>query len=95
MVEGIVRLLDSNETSPINLGNPREMTILQFAHKVLKVTDSQSEIIFITPTDERTKDDPMTRQPDITKAQQVMDWEPVVSLEEGLRWTMKDFKARI
>jgi len=95
LVEGIVRLLDSGETSPINLGNPREMTILEFAHKVLEVTGSQSKIVFITPTDERTKDDPMTRQPDISKAQQVMDWEPIVPLENGLRLTMEDFKARL
>jgi dTDP-glucose 4,6-dehydratase len=95
MVEGIVRLLDSGETSPINLGNPQEMTILEFAHKVLEVTNSQSKIAFITPTDERTKDDPMTRQPDISKARQVMGWEPTVLLEEGLRRTMEDFQARL
>ena len=95
MVEGILRLLDSSETSPVNLGNPREMTILEFAHKVLEVTGSQSEIVFITPTDERTKDDPMTRQPDIGKARQAIDWEPVVPLEDGLRQTMEDFKGRL
>jgi dTDP-glucose 4,6-dehydratase len=95
MVEGIVRLLDSGETPPVNLGDPHEMTILEFAHKVLEVTGSQSEIIFVTPTDERTKDDPMARQPDISKALQVMDWEPVVPLEEGLQQTMEDFKARL
>jgi len=95
MVEGIVRLLDSHETFPVNLGNPSEMTILEFAHKVLKVTGSRSEIIFITPKDERTKDDPMTRQPDISKAQRLLDWEPAVPLEEGLRRTMEDFKTRL
>jgi len=95
MVEGIVRLLDSGETPPVNLGNPHEMTILEFAHKVLEVTGSQSEIVFVTPTDERTKDDPIARQPDISKALQVMDWEPVVPLEEGLQQTMEDFKARL
>jgi dTDP-glucose 4,6-dehydratase len=95
MVEGIVRLLDSHETFPVNLGNPSEMTILEFAHKVLKVTGSRSEIIFITPKDERTKDDPMTRQPDISKAQRLLDWEPTVPLEEGLRRTMEDFKTRL
>jgi len=95
MVEGIVRLLDSSETSPVNLGNPCEMTILEFAHKVLEVTGSQSKIVFVTPTDERTKDDPMTRQPDISKARQAIDWEPVVPLEDGLRQTIEDFKARL
>ncbi len=95
MAEGIVRLLGSGETSPVNLGNPHEMTILQFAHTVLKVTGSQSEIVFVTPTDERTKDDPMTRQPDISMARQVMDWEPIVPLEKGLRNTIADFKTRL
>ena len=95
MVEGIVRLLDSHETFPVNLGNPSEMTILEFAHKVLKVTGSRSEIIFITPKDERIKDDPMTRKPDISKAQRLLDWEPTVPLEEGLRRTMEDFKTRL
>lgn len=95
MVEGIARLLDSHETSPVNLGNPHEMTILEFAHRVLKITGSSSEIIFVTPQDERTKDDPMTRQPDISKARQTLGWEPVVSLEEGLQRTMQDFKTRL
>jgi dTDP-glucose 4,6-dehydratase len=95
MVEGMVRLLNSEETDPVNLGNAREMTILEFAHKVLEVTGSQSEITFVTPKDERTKDDPMTRQPDIGKARQVLGWEPVVPLENGLRQTMKDFEQRL
>jgi dTDP-glucose 4,6-dehydratase len=95
MVEGTVRLLESSETLPVNLGNPTEMTILEFAHKVLEVTGSQSEITFVTPKDERTKDDPMTRRPDISRARRVLDWEPVVLLEEGLRLTMKEFKSRL
>lgn len=95
LVEGVVRLLDSNETSPVNMGNPHEMTILEFAYKVLKVTGSQSKITFVVPKDERTKDDPMTRQPDISKAQQVLGWEPIVPLEEGLKQTIKDFETRI
>jgi dTDP-glucose 4,6-dehydratase len=94
-VDGMVRLLNCDETSPFNLGNPQEMTILEFAHKILKVTGSQSEIVFVTPQDERTKDDPMTRQPDINKAQQILGWEPVVPLEEGLRQTMEDFQSRL
>lgn len=95
LVEGMVRLLMSAEVYPVNLGNPREMTILDFAHRVLYVTGSSSEIIFVQPTDERTKDDPMVRQPDISKAQQVLNWEPTVSLEEGLTKTVAWFRPRV
>jgi dTDP-glucose 4,6-dehydratase len=85
----------SDEVYPVNLGNPREMTIVQFAHKVLKVTGSKSEVVFVQPTDERTKDDPMVRQPDIGKAREVLGWEPAVSLEEGLAKTVKWFRGRL
>jgi len=95
LVEGMVRLLMSAEVYPVNLGNPREMTILDFAHRVLQLTGSSSEIIFVHPTDERTKDDPMVRQPDISKAQQVLNWEPTVSLEEGLTKTIAWFRTRV
>lgn len=95
LVEGLVRLVLSAEVYPVNLGNPREMTILEFAHKVLSVTGSKSEIVFVHPRDERTKDDPMVRQPDISKAQEVLDWEPVVSLEEGLSQTVDWFRTRV
>jgi dTDP-glucose 4,6-dehydratase len=95
MVEGIVRLLLSDEVYPVNLGNPREMTILEFAQKVLEVTGGQSEIVFVHPKDERTKDDPMVRQPDISKAREVLGWEPVVTLEEGLERTVDWFRERL
>jgi dTDP-glucose 4,6-dehydratase len=95
LVEGMVRLLMSPEVYPVNLGNPQEMTILDFAHKVLEVTGSKSEIVFIHPRDERTKDDPMVRQPDITKARRVLGWEPTVPLEEGLTKTVEWFKTRL
>jgi dTDP-glucose 4,6-dehydratase len=95
LVEGLVRLLMSAETYPVNLGNPREMTILEFAHRVLELTSSDSEIVFVRPRDERTKDDPMVRQPDITKAQNVLNWEPVVTLEEGLTQTIEWFRTRV
>jgi len=95
MVEGIYRLLLSDEVYPVNLGNPDEMTVLEFAHKVLEISGSSSEIRFVTPTDERTKDDPQVRRPDIAKARQVLNWEPKVSLEEGLRQTIDWFRERV
>jgi dTDP-glucose 4,6-dehydratase len=95
LVEGMVRLLMSDEVYPVNLGNPVEMTILEFAHKVLEVTGSKSEIIFVQPRDERTKDDPMVRQPDISKARRILGWEPIVPLEEGLARTIAYFATRV
>ncbi len=95
LVEGMVRLLGANEPYPVNLGNPDEMTILEFAQSVLKVTGSRSEIVFVHPTDERTKDDPMVRRPDISRARQVLGWEPVVPLEEGLKRTVEWFRERL
>ena len=95
MVEGMYRLLLSDEVYPVNLGNPDEMTILEFAHQVLELSGSSSEIVFIAPTDERTKDDPQVRRPDISKAKKVLNWGPKVSLEEGLRKTVEWFRERI
>jgi dTDP-glucose 4,6-dehydratase len=95
MVEGFVRLLHSDEVTPVNLGNPDEMTILEFAHQVLKWTGSRSSIKFITPTDARTADDPKVRCPDITKARQVLGWSPQVSLEEGIGRIIEYFKERV
>jgi dTDP-glucose 4,6-dehydratase len=95
LVEGMVRLLMSGEVDPVNLGNPQEMTILEFAHRVLAVTGSSSEIVFVHPRDERTKDDPMVRQPDIGRATRVLGWEPRVSLEEGLTKTVDWFRHRL
>ncbi len=93
LVEGIVRLLASNEVEPVNLGNPREMTVLDFAKTVQKLVGAKSEIVFVSPKDERTKDDPNTRQPDITRARQILHWEPKVSLEEGLQQTIDYFRV--
>ncbi len=95
LVEGIVRLLYSGEPDPVNMGNPREMTILEFARTVLRVTGSQSEIVFVHPKDERTKDDPMVRQPDISRAKQLLGWQPTVSLDEGLEKTVDSFRQRL
>jgi dTDP-glucose 4,6-dehydratase len=94
-VEGIHRLLMSDETDPVNIGNPSEMTILQFAHKIIELTGSSSRITFVQPEDVRIKDDPKVRQPDIGKARRVLGWEPKVSLEEGLRRTIGWFRERV
>jgi len=95
MVAGLVCLLESGETTPVNMGNPDEMTVLEFAHQVLELTGSNSPIQFITPTDARTADDPKVRCPDITKARRVLGWEPQVGLEEGLRQTIEYFGGKI
>ena len=95
LVEGMVRLLMSGEVYPVNMGNPQEMTILEFANKVKEVTGSKSEIVSVHPRDERTKDDPMVRQPDIAKARRVLGWEPAVPLEEGLAKTVEWFRKRL
>jgi len=95
LVEGIVRLLHSDEVYPVNLGNPNEMTILSFAKQVLALSQSKSQITFIKPKDERTKDDPQTRRPDISKAQRVLGWSPQVDLDEGLAKTIAWFRTRV
>ncbi len=95
LVEGMVRLLNSQEVWPVNLGNPVEMTIVRFAQKILEVTGSSSEITYVRPTDERTRDDPMVRQPDIGKARRVLSWEPLVPIEDGLEKTVEWFRERL
>jgi len=95
LVEGIYRLLLSDEVEPVNIGNPSEMTILDFAKKIVELTGSSSEISFVTPPDMRTRDDPKVRQPDIGKARRILNWEPKVPLEDGLRQTIDYFKNRV
>jgi dTDP-glucose 4,6-dehydratase len=92
LVEGIVRLLESGNAEPVNLGNPNEMTVLEFAKTVQRLTGGRSEVVFVSPNDERTKDDPLIRQPDITRARQLLNWEPTVSLEAGLQKTIDYFR---
>jgi dTDP-glucose 4,6-dehydratase len=89
LVEGLYRLMLSDERYPVNLGNPREMTILEFADRIRRMTGSRSKISYC-PLPE---DDPKQRQPDIGKARVVLGWEPRVSLEEGLRQTVEYFRA--
>jgi dTDP-glucose 4,6-dehydratase len=94
LVEGIVRLWHARHSDPINLGNPREMTILEFARVIKELSGTPAPIEFVVPTDERTKDDPNTRRPDITKARTILGWEPEVALEDGLRSTIEYFRDR-
>jgi dTDP-glucose 4,6-dehydratase len=95
LVEGIYRLLFSDERLPVNIGNPNEMTVLEFAHAVIEISRSESEIIFVNPKDERITDDPKVRRPDISKAKRVLGWEPKVSLADGLAETINYFRGRI
>ena len=88
LVEGIYRLLMSDETEPVNIGNPDEITILEFAREVVELTNSSSEIIF----KDLPADDPKVRQPDISKARRILDWSPVVDRREGLKRTLEYFK---
>jgi dTDP-glucose 4,6-dehydratase len=91
LVEGIYRLLNSSELLPTNIGNPNEMTILEFAKEVIDITGSGSDIVF-KPLPE---DDPKVRQPDITKARRVLGWEPKVPLRQGLERALASFKERL
>src|SRR6266568_4475695 len=88
LVEGIVRLLRSDHSEPVNCGNPTEISILQFAERIKALTGSKSEIVF-RPLPE---DDPKVRQPDIGKARALLGWEPRVPLEDGLRRTIDFFR---
>lgn len=89
LVEGIYRLLLSDENEPVNLGNPEEVTILQMAREIIEVTGSQSDITF----NPLPRDDPKVRRPDITKAKQCLGWEPRVSRLEGLKRTLPYFQS--
>ena len=95
LVRGLYSLLMSDEHQPVNIGNPTEMSVLEFAHTVLDATGSQSEITFVQPTDERIVDDPKIRRPDITRARELLDWEPTFDLREGLRHTIAYFKELV
>jgi len=88
LVEGIYRLMMSRAHLPMNIGNPKELTVMQFAREVLRLTDSRSRVTFA----ELPKDDPRQRRPDIRRARQVLGWEPRVSLEQGLAKTIEYFQ---
>ncbi len=86
LIEGMIRLAESGYHQPVNIGNPNEFTLLELAHTVIDVTGSRSEIVH----EALPADDPQIRQPDITLARQVLDWEPVVQLREGLERTVEE-----
>ena len=95
LVEGIYCLLRSDEIEPVNIGNTKEMTILELAQKIVTLSNSNSEIVFVRPEDQRTKDDPKRRQPNIGKAQRILDWTPKINLAAGLGQTIDYFKSRL
>ena len=91
LVDGIIRLMLSAENDPINIGNPREMTIEEIARTIIRMTGARSQIVYRPlPTD-----DPKIRQPDITRARTLLGWEPKVALEEGLVKTIEYFRTKV
>lgn len=91
LIDGMLRLGDSAEAMPVNIGNPHEFTILECAQVILDITGAKSEIVF----EPLPQDDPKQRQPDITRAKQLLGWEPKVNLREGLSRSLDYFKQRL
>jgi dTDP-glucose 4,6-dehydratase len=91
LVDGIIRLMTSSVNEPVNIGNPREMTLEELAKRIIEMTGSTSRIVY-RPL---PVDDPKVRQPDITKARTLLGWEPRVSVEEGLATTIDYFRAKL
>ncbi|MGH7810777.1 MAG: UDP-glucuronic acid decarboxylase family protein, partial [Candidatus Binatia bacterium] len=91
LIAGLNLLLKANHHLPVNIGNPHEMTVLEFAKKIIEITGSKSPIVF-KPLPE---DDPQVRQPDITKAKAILGWEPKVKLEDGLQKTIEYFRIKL
>lgn len=91
LVDGIYRLLLSDYHKPVNIGNPSEITLLQFAEEIVKLTGTTSKIVF----EPLPQDDPKQRQPNITKAKELLGWEPKVDRQEGLKRTLEYFQANI
>ncbi len=91
LVDGIIRLMESDINDPVNIGNPQEMTIEEIARVIIRLTGSSSQIVY-RPLPE---DDPKVRQPDITRARTLLGWEPKVKLEEGLTRTLEYFRTKI
>ncbi|MFL7869290.1 MAG: UDP-glucuronic acid decarboxylase family protein [Anaerolineales bacterium] len=93
LIEGILRLLDSDEHLPVNIGNPHEMTILQFAETINELAGNKAGVTYLP--DDRSARDPQRRQPDITRAREILGWEPKFSLEEGIEHTIPYFRGKL
>lgn len=93
LIDGVIRLLLSDEHSPVNIGNPVEMTLLEFAETINKVVGSTAGLVFVP--DARSERDPQRRRPDITRARKILGWEPKYNLEEGLLKTIPYFKLKL
>ena len=93
LINGIYKLLLSDEHLPVNIGNPNEMTILQFAETINQIVGNKAGIVFVK--DARSVRDPQKRQPDITRAREILHWEPKISLEEGIHRTIPYFKKKL
>jgi len=91
LIEGIYRLMMCHDHLPVNIGNPAEMTMLQFAGLIIRATGSRSKIVF-KPL---PQDDPKQRKPDITRAKKILQWEPQVPLHRGLTDTIAYFRTKI
>jgi dTDP-glucose 4,6-dehydratase len=91
LIEGIYRLMNSSEVSPVNIGNPHEMTVLEFAREIIRATGSSSRVVF-KPL---PQDDPKQRRPDITRARTKLKWEPKVPLREGLKKSIEYFRGKV
>jgi UDP-glucuronate decarboxylase len=93
MIEGLIKMMNTGDkiTGPINIGNPSEFTILELAEKIIRLTGSKSKVVFMP----LPSDDPMQRKPDISKAREILDWEPKFPLEEGLVKTIQYFRETL
>jgi dTDP-glucose 4,6-dehydratase len=91
LVDGVLRLMDSGENEPVNIGNPQEMTITQIAEQIITLTGATSQIVYL----ELPVDDPKVRQPDITRARNLLEWEPKVPLAAGLERTIDYFRQKL
>jgi dTDP-glucose 4,6-dehydratase len=93
LIDGIVRLLYSDEQMPVNIGNPDEISILEFAQTINRLVNNKTEVIFETSM--RTEGDPQRRRPDISRAKEILGWEPMINLDEGIGRTIPYFKSEM